>query len=176
MPTQSLKVNAPDPELDRVLSLVEPTDSISDLANVFEAEGALEYLYTLTAMDEPIEPFAESLGIDTSRLKMVLKSTPSRRRRYLEAKMANIADSSLDIMQFEYSSLTQFSKEQSAAASHHRSVIDSASKLMVGGTDVDTGPKVIVHNNVTIGQNQEPPPLPPELKGITINGQASTRP
>ena len=174
---QSLKVHeSKDPELVRVLSLVEPTDSISDLANIFESEGALEYLYTLTAMDEPIEPFAQSLGIETSRLEMVLKSTPSRRRRYLEAQMSNIAEDSLKVMKQTYASLTTFSKEQSAAAGHHRSIVDSASKLMVGGNDVDTGPKVIVHNNVTIGQNQEPPPLPPELKGIIIDGQVSTRP
>lgn len=156
-----------DPEVLRIGMLVAKDVSIMDTANTFETEGLLEYLYTLVSMGEDLAPIATQLRMPLKNVEMAMHSSSSRRKRYLEATMTELAKGSVTSLA-HFKKKTTLSKEETAAAAHHRGMVDGAAKLMTTQNEQDAGPKVIVNNTVVIGEQQEPPPLPKELQGVVL--------
>ena len=157
-----------DPELMRVGIMCARDNSPMDTANTFETEGVLEYLYALTAMGDDLSSVAVQLRMPITKIKMIMRSSATRRKRLLEAQMSELAEGSIKSLS-HFKELKEFSQEEHRAAGHHRSMIDSATKLMTEKSDADNGPKVVVNNSVYIGEDTAPPPLPAELKGIVID-------
>ena len=157
-----------DPEVQRVGMLVARENSMPDMANVFETEGLLEYMYALLSTGDDLSNVVQDLRIPISKITLILKSSPSRRKRYMEARLSQLADDSITTLA-EFNKSKSMDREEKNAASHHLSIVDTAQKLVTNSESDDTGPKVVVNNNVVIGENQLPPPLPPELKGIIID-------
>lgn len=163
-----------DPELTRVGMLVQGETAVSDIANILEAENMLEYLYALVATGQSLAPVAEGLRIPLAKINLIIQSTPDRRRRNLEAMVSSVATDGVFALS-QVSTLTEFTRGQASAATHHRGMIDTAAKLLSRDDAADTGPKVVVHNTVTIGENKAPPPLPPELQGLIIDGTSTVK-
>ena len=162
-----------DPEVTRVGLMVANEVSMPDIANVFETEGLLEYMYALTSVGDDLSTVAQDLRIPISKIKLIMKSSPQRRKRFMEAKVSELADNSLATLA-AFNNAVGMDREEKNAASHHLSVVDTAQKLVTNNDAGEVGPKVVVNNNVVIGENQSPPPLPPELKGIVIEHEPST--
>lgn len=162
---QTNEITIHDPEVFRVGMLTTNDVNVMDTANTFEAEGLLEYLYALVSIGDDLTNVLNDLKIPKPKLDLILRSSPSRRKRLLEAKSSQLAEGSITSLA-HFKTMTYMDRETASAAGHHRATVDMAAKLMTTQTEADTGPKVIVNNNVVIGENREPPPLPPELEGI----------
>ena len=154
-----------DPDVMRVGMIVANEVGVSDIANVLETEGMLEYMYSIIACGGKLDSVSSDLRIPADKLTLILKSSPQRRMRYMEARASELTDGAFDSLK-AFKSVTSLGKEQKAAADHARQVIGMAGQLVSSDKEQESGPKVVVNSTVVIGENQRPPPLPAELEGI----------
>jgi len=141
---------------------------MADTANVLETEGMLEYMYALKSIGDDLRGVSQDLRIPITKIKLMMKSSPQRRRRYLEAEASNLAEGAFETLA-AFKGATALEREQKSAADHARQIVDLAGKLVSSESEQDSGPKVVVNSTVVIGENQAPPPLPAELEGIVID-------
>ena len=144
--------------------LIQYENSFVDQANTLESEGIMDQMYALLANGTPIGVMANALAMTTDRLKNILKSSPTRMKRYKASRLSRLADKSLDTLD-HFSNATFMLKEESAAARHHLGIVNTASNVL-GREEVETGNSIVVNTQMNFGVGMETPPVPDDLKGV----------
>ena len=152
-------------ELTRGGMLIQYENSFTDQANTLESEGILDQVYTLMANGTPIGQLAKALIMTHDRLKNILKSSPSRQRRYNIARTSALADGSLDTLAL-FKGHTFMLKEEAAAAKHHVNMVGVASNALGREENEEGGSKIVVNTQINYGSGMDAPPLPDDLKKV----------
>lgn len=144
--------------------VVNAVENLRDKSIAIENTIGTEYLFTLLANGVKERDICDELDVSEDEFRMIVTSSPTLRKRYMEAKAFRLGDlSARTLIDSGFATATSFSKYEKNAVDFHSVNIDRAMKIGDEG-NLSTG--VVVNNTVVVRGNNEVPPLPPELEDI----------
>lgn len=144
--------------------VVNAVENLRDKSIAIENTIGTEYLFTLLANGVKERDICDELDVSEDEFRMIVTSSPSLRRRYMEAKAFRLGDlSARTLIDSGFATATSFSKYEKNAVDFHSTNIDRAVKI-TDESSQSTG--VVVNNTVVVRGNNEVPPLPPELENV----------
>ena len=156
--------------------LLKNVSNVQDKALLIEREVGMDAVYTMISMGYGTRRIADSLNLSDFEFEYIVKRTPDHRRRLISAKTTRLAESSIEVLKNTFSTATSLFKEESAAAKHHRSIVDSTMKTLGGGEEKGMGTGVIVNNQFIVRGKDDIPDTPKELDEIIEGDYAVTEP
>lgn len=146
--------------------------TFEDKFNILAKDGHADDIYGMIAQGQGLSEVAMAMGMSVEDLNLILTRTPLGQHKMMSARLHAVSTRSLAPLT-EFASADWLESEQSAAVKHHKDMVSMSMKSTaeLGGVNkpAQQATQVIVHSNVTIGTNAEPPPLPIELQGSIID-------
>lgn len=144
--------------------VVNSVENLRDKSIAIENTIGTEYLFTLLANGVKERDICDELSVSEDEFRMIVTSSPTLRRRYMEAKAFRLGDlSARTLIDSGFATATSFNKYEKNAIDFHSANIDRAVRITDEGGQ-NTG--VVVNNTVVVRGNNEVPPLPPELENV----------
>lgn len=144
--------------------LISKIENLRDKSIAIENTIGTEYLFTLLANGVKERDICDELNVSEDEFRMIITSSPSLRKRYMDAKAFRLGDLSVrTLVDSGFATATSFSKYEKNAVDFHTANIDRATKITGEGSQT-TG--VVVNNTVVVRGKNEIPPLPSELEDV----------
>lgn len=138
-----------------------------DRYNALIGCGMFDDIISYIAAGQPMEEIAYGLSLSLEHLQQILLRTPDAQRRVTSAMTTALALSSLSTL-IGAKVGTSIDKETMNGLRHHVSVVKLAQVAINSQIEpkTNTGSQIVVHQTTIIGEQKQPPPLPPVLADV----------